>query len=210
MRCPRPGRRTGRPVRLGLAVLAIVMATAACGIPTTGGPTAIAKGDVPSNLLNPASPTTATSAVPPEAEVPELIFLAASTGTVAPVSRYITVPTTLNATLTEVLGALLLGPTPTESASGLQSFLSGAKTQVTAKVAGGIATVDFTSNPIQVVGASETLAIAQVVFTATQQPGVTGVVFEIAGQLLDVPTASGAAVPGPVDRTSYLPQAPVF
>jgi len=203
-------RHLRRPGRLGLAVLALVVVTAACGIPTSGGPTAIAKGDVPFNLLSPASPTTATSTVPPQAEVPELIFLAASTGTVAPVTRYIAVPTTLNATLTELLGALLVGPTPEESAAGLQSFLSGAKTRVTAKVSGGIATVDFTSNPIQVVGASETLAIAQVVFTATAQPGVTGVVFQISGQPLDVPTASGAAVPGPVDRTSYSPQAPVF
>ncbi len=68
-------RRSRRAGRLGLAVLAVVVATAACGIPTTGGPTAIAKGDVPSNLLNPASPTTATSTIPPEAEVPALIFL---------------------------------------------------------------------------------------------------------------------------------------
>ena len=203
-------RRSRRPGRLGLAVLAVVVATAACGIPTAGGPTAIAKGDVPSNLLSPASPTTVPSTVPPQAEVPELIFLAASTGTVAPVSRYITVNTGLNATLTELLGALLVGPTPGESAAGLQSFLSGAKTRVTAKVAGGIATVDFTSNPIQVVGASQTLAIAQVVFTATAQPGVNSVVFEIAGQLLDVPIASGATVSGPVDRTFYQPQAPVF
>ena len=50
---------------------------------------------------------------------------------------------------------------------GLQSFLTGTKTKVTAKVAGGIATVDFTANPIQVVGPDQTLAIAQVVFTAT-------------------------------------------
>jgi len=204
-----PGR-PGRPVRAVLAVLAVMMAGTACGIPTSGGPTAIAKQDVPFNLLSPASPTTVTSTVPPDVAVPELIFLAASTGTVAPVSRYITVPTTLNATLTELLGALLAGPTPTESAAGLESFLSGANTKVSAKVAGGIATVDFSANPIQVVGASQTLAIAQVVFTVTAQPGVTGVVFQIAGQTLDVPTASGATVPGPVDRTSYQPQAPVF
>ena len=59
------------------------------------------------------------------------------------------------------------------------------------------------------VGPNQTLAIAQVVFTATQQPGVTGVVFQIAGQPIGVPTASGARSPGPVDRTSYQPQAPV-
>ncbi len=81
---------------------------------------------------------------------------------------------------------------------------------MSAKVTNGIATVDFTTNPIQVVGASQTLAIAQVVFTATLQPGVTGVLFQIGGQPIEVPTASGATVPGPVDRTSYQPYAPVF
>ena len=73
---------------------------------------------------------------------------------------------------------------------------------------GGVATVDFTANPVQVVGPDQTLAIAQVVFTATQQAGVTGVLFQIGGKPIEVPTASGAQVPGPVDRTSYLPQAP--
>ena len=80
---------------------------------------------------------------------------------------------------------------------------------MTATVVGGIATVDFTSDPVQVVGPDQTLAIAQVVYTATQQPGVTGVVFQIAGQPIEVPTASGVQVPGPVNRTSYLPQAPL-
>ena len=111
--------------------------------------------------------------------------------------------------LTEVLGALLAGPTGAESAVGLQSFLTGNDVPVTATVAGGVATVDFTTSPIQVVGPDQTLAIAQVVYTATQQPGVTGVMFEIGGQPIEVPTASGAQVPGPVGRADYLPQAPL-
>ena len=31
----------------------------------------------------------------------------------------------------------------------------------------------------------------------------------IAGQPIEVPTANGVQVPGPVDRTSYVPQAPL-
>jgi spore germination protein GerM len=195
---------------LAAVVLVLAVTTAACGIPTGGGPTAIAKNNVPFHLLSPSSPTTVGSSVPPASSfVPELIFLVATTQTVAPVSRDIPVPTTINATLTEVLGALLEGPTATESATGLETFLTP-KTRVSAKVSGGVATVNFTTNPIQVVGANQTLAIAQVVFTATQQPGITGVLFEIAGLPIEVPTASGATIPGPVDRTSYQPQAPEF
>ena len=191
-------------------VLVVCVATAACGIPTTGGPTAISKKDVPFHLLSPARPTASSSTLPQAVAVPELIFLVAPTQTVAPVTRGIPAATTLSATLTEVLEALLEGPKAGESASGLQTFLTPAQTKVSAKVTAGIATIDFATNPIQVVGANQTLAIAQVVYTATQLPGVTGVVFQIGDQPIEVPTANGATVPGPVDRTSYLPQAPVF
>ena len=136
--------------------------------------------------------------------MPEQIFLVAPNGHLVPSTREVAVP----ATLSEILGALLAGPTATESAFGFQSFLSGGTgVQVKATVAKGVATVDFLStNPVQVVGPDQTLAIAQVVYTATQQPGVRSVSFEIAGQGIQVPTASGAQVPGPVSRADYLPQ----
>jgi len=205
-------RRRRRPGGLaaGSLLVALSIAAAACGIPTTGGPTAISKKDVPFHLLSPASSPTASSTLPNAVAVPELIFLVAPTQTLAPVTRGIPASTNLGGTLTEVLEALLEGPKPGESASGLQTFLTPAKTRVTARVTGGIATIDFATNPIQVVGANQTLAIAQVVYTATELPGVTGVVFQFGGQPVDVPTASGATVPGPVDKSSYLPQAPVF
>jgi spore germination protein GerM len=190
----------------GLCALVALGATAACGIPTNGTPTAIAKTDVPFHLLNPVTPTTVRPIQRPEVTVPATIYLVAPTQHVKAVSREVPVP----ATLSEILGALLEGPTAAESTFGLQSFLSGSTAQVRATVSGGIATVDFFSaNPVQVVGPDQTLAIAQVVFTATEQPGVTGVVFKIDNRPIDVPTASGAQVPGPVKRSSYLPQAPL-
>ena len=76
-------------------------------------------------------------------------------------------------------------------------------------MSGGIATVDFATNPVQVVGTDETLAIAQVVFTATASPGVKGVVFEIAGKPIPVPEGNGTQASGPVSRSTYLPQAPL-
>lgn len=190
----------------GCAIVAVLAMSAGCGVPTGGGPTAIAKADVPFHLLNPATPTPASSTVPPAVVTPEPIFLVAPSQHLTAVTREVQIPANLN----EILTALLDGPTAAESAAGLQSFLTGTRTKVTASVAGGIATVDFTANPVQVVGPDQTLAIAQVVFTATQQAGVTGVDFQIAGQPIEVPTASGIQVPGPVDRTSYAPQAPLL
>jgi spore germination protein GerM len=198
-----------RARRLRRALLGLVVASAAlaggCGIPTGGTPTAIAKSDVPSHLINPVTPTTVNSPVPAGAAVPEPIYLVGPSQHVIAVSRDVQFP----ASLSEIMGSLLAGPTTAESRFGLQSFLTGTKTQVVVTVVAGIATVNFTTNPVQVVGPDQTLAIAQVVYTATQQSGVTGVVFQIASQPIEVPTASGVQVPGPVDRTSYVPQAPL-
>ena len=189
---------------VGLALAAVGVLTAACGIPTGGAPTAINKADVPFRLLNPVNRDTTGSTLPSAVTVPESIFLVAPSQTVVAVHRDVQIP----ATLSQILGALLEGPTAAESSAGLQSFLSATKVQVTATVSGGVATVNFSSNPVQVVGPNQTLAIAQVVYTATEQPGITGVIIQIAGQPTSVPTASGADVSGAVTRFSYLPQAP--
>jgi spore germination protein GerM len=204
-------RQGHRPFTVLFSILAVTVTAAgvsACGIPTSATPTAIAKTAVPFRLLNPVTPTTAPSTVPPAVAVPETIFLVAPSQTLFAVTRnVVTRDVQVPATLGEVLGALLEGPTAAESDFGLQSFL--AKSTVTATVTGGIATVDFTTDPVQVVGPDQTLAIAQVVYTATQSGnGVTGVVFQIGGHPISVPTASGVQVTGPVGRSSYGPQAP--
>ena len=49
------------------AAVLVAGATAACGIPTSGTPTAIAKADVPFHLLNPVTPTTARPGRPARA-----------------------------------------------------------------------------------------------------------------------------------------------
>ncbi|HEX7444163.1 MAG TPA: GerMN domain-containing protein, partial [Acidimicrobiales bacterium] len=173
--------------------------------PTASSPSPIAKSDVPYHLLNPPTTTTTAPGAPPAVGVPELIFLVAPSGHLVAATREVAVP----ASLTQVVGALLAGPTATESAEGIQSFLNRTGVQVTLSPTGGVATVNFTSDPILVVGPDQTLAIAQVVYTVTQQPGVAGVTFEIAGKAIEVPTAAGAQVPGPVTRADYAPQAPL-
>jgi uncharacterized Zn-binding protein involved in type VI secretion len=189
---------------LGLAVASALMA-AGCGIPTGGAPVGIAKSDVPPHLINPVTPTTVNSPIPTGAAVPEPIYLVGPSQHVIAVSRDVQFP----ASLGEIMETLLAGPTTVESRFGLQSFLTGSKTDVSVTVVTGIATVDFATNPVQVVGPDQTLAIAQVVYTATQQSGVSGVLFQIAGKPIEVPTSSGVQVPGPVDRSSYIPQAPL-
>jgi spore germination protein GerM len=193
-----------RLARTGLALAVVALMSAACGIPTASTPTPIAKSDVPYHLLNPPTTTTTVPGTPPAVGVAEQIYLVSPDGHLVAATREVAVP----ASPTQVVGALLAGPTATETAAGIQSFLTHTGVQVTAQ-ASGAATVDFSTNPIQVVGPDQTLAIAQVVYTVTQQPGTTGVTFEIDGKAIEVPTAAGAQVPGPVGRVDYLPQAPL-
>lgn len=192
------------PVRWGLAVVlaVVVMAGAGCGIPTDASPHPIPRDQVPFGLLRTPPPTTTTTM--PAVSVPETIFLVAPDQHVTPVRRDLAVP----ATLTQVLGALLEGPTESESTAGIQSFLSGPGIQVTATVAAGTADVDFSANPVQVVGPDQILAIAQVVFTATALPGVSAVAFRIGGTPTQVPNGTGGLVSGPVGRADYTAQAP--
>lgn len=201
----RSSRGAGLHAAAGLVLVALTLA--ACGIPT-GSPTAIAKADVPFHLLTPTTIPTATTA--PSVGVPESIYLVAPDQHVSPVSRDVALPSnsTLTDTIDAAITALLDGPTAADTAAGLQTFLvTGSKPQVSTTITGTTATIDFTANPVPA-GPNQTLAVAQIVFTATQF-GINLVSFEIGGSPVQVPTAGGANVAGPVSRLSYLPQAPV-
>ena len=119
-----------------LAVGVLALGLAACGIPTAAEPTPIAKSDVPYHLLNPPTTTTTLPGSPPAVGVPEQIYLVAPNGHLVAATREVAVP----ASLTQVVGALLAGPTATESASGIQSFLSRTGVQVALAGATGVAT----------------------------------------------------------------------
>jgi hypothetical protein len=210
-RCP-PTRATARGTVVVVLVVLIAGLLAGCGIPVGSAPKAIAKSDVPFHLLDPSTPSTSTPFNAPGG-VSEVIFLVDSSLHLTAAHRIVAPP----ANLTQIVNLLLLGPTDLESTAGIQSFLTGTTTQsagpnrAAVTVANGIATVNFATNPVQVVAGSQTLlAIAQVVFTVTQQPNVTGVLFEIADQPIEVPVGpNGALVPGPVNRAQYPAQAPV-
>jgi spore germination protein GerM len=177
---------------------------AGCGVPIDSGPKALARNGVPFGLLRPSSPTTTTTA-PATAPVTVTVFiyLLASNGKLAAAAREVPVP----APLITILGALVDGPTNAEATGGLQSAVPPQTQVIAASVAGGVATVDLGGTFAQLVGPSEIEAVAQIVFTATALPGVTGVTFELNGQQVAVPTATGAEVPV-ANRAQFAPFAP--
>jgi hypothetical protein len=170
----------------------VVVGLAGCGVPVDSQPTALSRSHIPFDLLAPTQSTTTVTTAPSPIEVPVQIFLIGPTGHLVAVARDVSVSPPDLAT---VLRALVAGPTDPESAEGLQSAVTAQTTVLGANIAGGIATVNLGGTFGQLVGPPQIQAVAQVVFTASALPGVTGVTFELMGQSVQVPVASGAQVP---------------
>jgi len=149
---------------------------------------------VPFNLLAPPSPSTTSTTFASQVSV-EIFLLNSASLTLVAVPR--AVPAAQDS-LATVLGVLAGGPTAAEAAAGLQSAIPPQTTVLGASIApGGLATVDLAGTFGQLVGQLQIEAVAQIVFTASSLPGqtVTGVTFELQGQPIEVPNASGAQVP---------------
>jgi hypothetical protein len=174
------------------ALFACVVAAAGCGVPVDKEPTALSRHGIPFDLLAPTQSTTTVTTAPSPIAVPVQIFLIGPTGHMAAVTRTVSVSPPDLAT---VLRALLAGPNNVESTAGLQSALTTQTTVLGANIAGGVATVNLGGAFGQLVGPPQIQAVAQIVFTASALPGVTGVTFELSGQSVQVPIASGALVP---------------
>jgi spore germination protein GerM len=144
--------------------------------------------------------------VPLPVEAPVSIFLVTSAGRLVAVAREVPAA---QESLATVISALVRGPTNFESLAGLESALP-AQTKVLSAVtaATGIATINLGGTFDQLVGQPQIQAAAQIVFTATALPGVSGVAFELDGHAVGVPVASGAQVPV-ANRAQFAPLAPV-
>jgi hypothetical protein len=191
-----PRRRTTHRGRrraiTAIGACGVLVALAGCGVPVDKEPSALSRHGIPFDLLAPTQSTTTLTTAPSPIEVPVQIFLIGPNAHLVSVTRAVSVSPPDLAT---VLRALLAGPTDTESAAGLQSALTTQTTVLGANIAGGTATVNLGGTFGQLVGPPQIQAVAQVVFTASALPGVTGVTFELSGQPVEVPVASGAQVP---------------
>jgi hypothetical protein len=182
---------------LSLCVCAVVVS--ACGIPTQQTARSITSSQVPFHLLSPIPPTsTPTTAV---GYVQEKIFLT-STGqnTLRPVERYVAPPVSL----TDVVNALLRGPTTAEQQTGIETALNRSVHLYTAHVQNEVATLNLNTAFARISGPLAVLAVAQIVFTVAAQLGQSiAVSFEINGFLTQVPDGSGALLSRPVKVGDY-------
>ncbi len=105
------------------------------------------------------------------------------------------------------LDRLLAGPSAAEHGAGLRSQIPAGTTLLGLRISAGTATVDLSSSFESAASPpAMPLRIAQVVYTLTQFPAVTGVRFEINGQ--GVTVIGGVPVQSPQTRamdSGYLP-----
>jgi hypothetical protein len=103
---------------------------------------------------------------------------------------------------TAAMKALLAGPSPAELAAGLRTSVPAGTKLLGISIKKGVATVDLTSQ-YQSGGGSLSMKarLAQVVYTLTQFPTVTGVRFAINGQ--GVTVVGGVPVQSPQTRAMY-------
>jgi len=100
------------------------------------------------------------------------------------------------------LDRLLAGASPAEYAAGLRSQIPAGTTLLGVRISAGIATADLSSSFESAASPSAMpLRIAQVVYTLTQFPTVTGVRFAINGQ--GVTVVGGVPVQSPQTRAMY-------
>jgi hypothetical protein len=182
-----------------------VITLAGCGVPVDRAPSALPRSGVPFDLLRRSPPSTTTTSAPSPVE-PVSIFLVASSGHLVAVARELPAA---QESLVTVLEALVRGPTNTEAAAGLSSAVPTQTTVLGAVIGtGGVVTVNLGGTFGQLVGQAQIEAVAQIVFTTTALPGVSSVDFELSGQAVEVPVASGAEVPS-ANRFQFASLAPL-
>ncbi|MGH9018501.1 MAG: GerMN domain-containing protein [Acidimicrobiales bacterium] len=189
------------------AVFVAAVCLAGCGIPNQEVAHVAPDKDVPTGLLHPTAPTTST--IPPaNGTAAVIVCLAHAAGPLTAVTRLLP----RDPTTDDVLRELANPPTALQQAFGLGTVVPSG---IRASVAGGIASVALNADFATLAAADQLTAVAQIVCTLTDQPGIGQVQFKLHGMTADVPRGDGSTTSDPVSRDDYptfmpsSPQVPV-
>ncbi|HEV8624918.1 MAG TPA: GerMN domain-containing protein [Acidimicrobiia bacterium] len=187
-----------RSLRLMVALVGTLLLAAACSAPVDSGPKTLRAASLPEDLRAETSSTTTTTAPTGESEEVTIYFIG-SDQRLSPVKRLVSPPVTVE----KVLQKLFAGPTTAEGVSGLRTAISPDTTVLGAPIEARIAIVNvsksFAFGPVD----DRIRAYAQVVFTAVDVGGVTGVLFSVNGHRQEVPAGDGSNQSAPLGRGSY-------
>lgn len=186
-------------VGLGLTWLVFLgVVLGACGITEEGKANKIQSEDVPFGLLE-AEPTTTVV----DEGRPAQIYLTAGDRLVA-VERSVE----RNVSPAGLVELVVAGPTRNERQFGATSAVPvGAVSAVEAD--GSVIKVDLTEEFSEVRAENQFLAIAQIVFTLTEESGVESVQFSVGGTKIGIPSADGTPNDAPVSRSDLRALAPL-
>jgi spore germination protein GerM len=183
-----------------------------CGIPSDEQPRAIPEAAVPEQAREPrGTGTTASTALPSTPTQEQMIYLVGgSPEQPRLVQTGVQVPSSTDAgTLAANTIQQLIGTRPEDVglAGNATNQIPSSVQVVSARIQpAGVLDLDLTLELSQVESERLRLAIAQIVFTATEPPtsGISGVRFFINGAEGTVPTGSGSSTEGqPVSRADY-------
>lgn len=197
-------RRTATP-GAGRAPATLVLAAlllAGCGVPTGGAPQPItAPGTGPGATTSPSPRQSRTTG--PEANQP-LIYFVTPGNLVAPTRQRIRTGTTATV-LADALAALSGGPNADQRAQGLGTAIPPGLVLTLSVLSGGTATIDLSGDVPGPSGQRTTLAVAQIVLTATSVPGVSRVLLTRKGSVLQAPLVGGVLTSDPLTAQDYQP-----
>ena len=177
-----------------LIVLVATLAVAACGVPGDDGPRAVPEGEVPDALR----PGGSAPALEPLGARVDLWFVEGD----RLVSRTRRIPRPV--AVETVVDRLLTGPTTQEQAGGLRSAIPDADAVLGIVVARGVAEVDLSTTFAEIPVPDQLAAVAQLVLTLTDRPGIGRVQFLVADEPVAVPLADGAQSDEPVARDDFV------
>lgn len=196
----------GRPLSIAaaLAVAAVAILTAACGVPPDEEARTLAAEEVPYGLLDEAPVGAPPPTTQPVAKVNVTVFFLAG-DRLQPAPRAVAEP----ATPLRAVNALLGGPTEEEAVTGLRTAINPSTEATITRPSPELVAVDLSSSFAAVPTQEQRLALAQIVYTATGLPGVTGVRFTLAGAPVEVPLPDGTLTSLPIGRNVFANVAPL-
>jgi spore germination protein GerM len=168
-------------------------------------PRTLASGNVPYGLLEGAPSTTSPARPPLRTSTAPVFVYFVRAGRVHATVRNVTAPLTVPKSLAE----LLLGPAEAEAAEGVRSAINPAAGLQAKRIDPTTFLIDLSAEFAQGPTSEQVLGLAQIVFTATEVPGVTGVRFTLDGAPVEVPTPSGTLTSDPLTRDAFADLGPL-
>lgn len=190
-------------MRRWLGLVLVLVATAGCGVQSDATARDLSVSRVPYGLLE-AAPTTTTSAPTPSVPRADVLVYFIKDDRMISKLRQVNAP----ATVAKALTALVFGVQEDELADGVRSAIDPTAAIQARSLDPATVQVDLSSEFATGSSSEQVLALAQVVYTATALPGVTGVRFTLDGVPIEVPTGSGSLTSDAVGREAFADFAP--